>query len=91
MTEMNDKKFKKLRGRITEIYSTQTAFAEATGRDRSAVNKALNGERKLDLTEVQEWARDLHISPEEIHLYFFEEEVVKTKPEPKTVYEVPAA
>lgn len=76
MTELNvqDIKFRKLRARISEIYGSQTAFADATGRDRATVSKLLNGIKEFDPADIESWARDLAIPGPMYHAYFFNKE-----------------
>lgn len=50
-----------LETRLRRIDSNQARLARAMGKDRSVVNRLLNGERKLKLAEIETIAEHLHL------------------------------
>jgi len=63
--------YRKLRGRIKEVFGTQDAFAEAIGIGRVSLSQRLNS--KLDFTqnEINSACEVLEIEKSEIPIYFF--------------------
>lgn len=64
--------YSKLRGRIRELYHTESAFAEALGMNRSTLSIKLNNQVDFDQKEILNITKVLNIPKEEIPLYFFE-------------------
>lgn len=60
----------KLRGRIKEIYGTETAFAEAMNLSQTSISLKLNGIRKFDEDEIIIASKLLQIKPNEIGYFF---------------------
>lgn len=63
--------YRKLRGRITEIFGTQAAFALVLGLSRNSVSKKLKGKTEFTQSEIERWAKFLGIKKEEYVEYFF--------------------
>lgn len=67
--------YRKLRGKIREVFGTQEAFALAMGMSKSALSMRLNGKIKWTLDEVMKAKELLWIEDAEISTYFFTREV----------------
>lgn len=65
------KPFAKLRGRIVEIFGTQSRFAENIGVSEVTVINKLNGKYDFSLNDIIAWANALQISKDDIGAYFF--------------------
>lgn len=63
--------YRKLRGRITEVFGTQAAFALVLGISRNSVSKKLKGKTEFTQSEIERWAKFLGIKKEEYVEYFF--------------------
>lgn len=63
--------YKKLRGKIKEVYDTQEAFSSAMGMSRTALNLRLNGVIEWKSTEIVKACGLLEIPLADAHLYFF--------------------
>ena len=68
---MAEYSYNKLKGRIIELFDTQTAFATAIGKTADIVSAVLNGRREMSQSEIETWANVLQIEPEKYHIYFF--------------------
>lgn len=53
--------YNKLKGRITEVFGTQAAFAKAVGLSKNSVSKKLSGKTEFSQSDVERWAKLLHI------------------------------
>jgi len=79
--KMNDEKFdysfnyNKLKGRIREIFNTQSAFAEAMGMSTTSLSAKLNNKIEFSQKEIDKASDLLKIKKEEIPIYFFTPEV----------------
>ena len=75
--EMNEVKFdySKLKGRIREIFDTQSAFAEAMGMSTTSLSAKLNNKIEFSQKEMDKASDLLKIKKEEIPVYFFTLEV----------------
>lgn len=71
----------KLRGRIVEIFGSQSAFSEAVGSSISFISQYLNGKKQLDQATMNRWINALMIPAEEIKVYFFTPKVHETEQE----------
>lgn len=67
--------YKKLLGKIVEVYGTQAKFAEALNLSERTVSLKLNGKIEWKQGEMINISRLLHFSPSEIPAYFFTREV----------------
>lgn len=65
------KPFAKLRGRIVEIFGTQSKFAETIQVSEVTVINKLNGKYDFSLNDIVLWANALKIGKDEIGAYFF--------------------
>ena len=61
----------KLRGRIIEVFGSQSAFAEHVGNSVSYVSQYLTGKVYLDQRVINSWGKALGIVPAEYGVYFF--------------------
>lgn len=68
---MENKKFAKLRGRITEKFGTESRFAEFLGVSLITVSKKLTGKSGFSKKDIEKWCSALDIPIEEIGNYFF--------------------
>ena len=71
--------YAKLRGRITEKFSTIEKFAEAMGRDVSSISAKLNNKSSWKREEIEKACELLEIPLEKVHIYFFTPKVAKTQ------------
>lgn len=63
--------YRKLEGRIKEIYGTQTAFAEAMEMKQPALSQRLKGSTEWKTSEIAQACDLLDIPLSEAHVYFF--------------------
>ena len=68
---MTEFKYAKLRGRITEKFGTESAFAKALGVSIQTVSKKLCGASQFKKAEIEKWCELLDIPAKDIGLYFF--------------------
>lgn len=61
----------KLKGRIIEMYGSQTAFAAAVHRPKAYISQYMNGKVSLDQKTIDEWSTALGIPGRDICAYFF--------------------
>lgn len=73
--------YKKLYGKIKEVFGTQEAFAEAMGMSRTAINARLKQSVEWKTPEIVKACELLHIPIEEAHLYFFSVKSLENKTE----------
>lgn len=71
--------YRKLRGKIKEVYNTQNNFAEALGIGRVSLCKRLNNDLEFSNLEIFNACQLLKIPQSEIALYFFTPEVQKSE------------
>ncbi len=64
--------YRKLKGKIKEVYDTQKNFAEAMDMDYTALNQRLNGNTQWKMSDIAKACDLLSIPQAEIHLYFFD-------------------
>jgi len=67
--------YKKLLGKIVEVYGTQAKFAEALNLSERSVSLKLNGKVEWKQGEMIDISRLLHFPPSKIPEYFFTPEV----------------
>jgi len=67
--------YSKLRGKIREIFKTQSAFAEAMGMSTTSLSVKLNNNVEFSQKEIEKAVELLKIEKEEIPAYFFTLEV----------------
>lgn len=63
--------YKKLKGKIKEVYDTQEAFAEAMGMKRVPINQRLSGAVEWKTAEIALACDLLNIPLSSAHEYFF--------------------
>lgn len=83
MNNLKDKEivfdFSKLRGRIKEIYGTQTSFAIAMLMNESTLSNKLNNNVEFSPKEIYRACILLSIDFKELNSYFFTLKVQKTE------------
>lgn len=83
MEKLNDEDivfdFSKLRGRIKEIYGTQTAFAVAMLMNEATLSNKLNNNVEFSPKEIVRACLLLCIKIDEVNKYFFTLKVQKTE------------
>jgi transcriptional regulator with XRE-family HTH domain len=63
--------YSKLRGKIKEVFGTQSAFAEAMGMSSTSLSAKLNNNVEFSQKEIDRAVNLLKIEKEEIPAYFF--------------------
>lgn len=63
--------YAKLKGKITEVFENQGAFAQAMGMDRSTLSSKLGNKTPWKDEEIVKACELLNISIEKVHEYFF--------------------
>jgi len=63
-----------LKAEITRKFGSQEKFAEALGVSTVTVNNKLNGKSQFKLDEIDQWAKLLQISIEDIGKFFLSKE-----------------
>jgi len=63
--------YKKLRGKIKEVFGSQDEFAVAMGMNPATLSGKLNDRSGWTIKEAETACRLLDIPLEEVHLYFF--------------------
>lgn len=63
--------YRKLRGKIREVYGAQDAFAADMGMNPSTMSAKLTGKTDWSIKEAELACRLLEISLEDMHIYFF--------------------
>lgn len=63
--------YTKLRGKIVEMFRTQSAFADAMGMNKATLNGKLNNRSQWTADEITKACELLNIPLSEAHLYFF--------------------
>ena len=71
--------YNKLRGRIREVYGTETKFAQDIGLSRTSLSLRLNNLAEFSSEEMVKAADLLNFPVADIHLYFFVPEVQKSE------------
>lgn len=69
----------KLKGKIREVYGTQTAFAAAMGRSVCVINQKLNNKAEWTAKDIRKATELLGITVEEIPTYFFNLKIEKSQ------------
>ncbi|MDD3369233.1 MAG: DUF739 family protein [Lachnospiraceae bacterium] len=64
-------KYKKLRGRIVELYGTQEKFAEEIGISTTTMSKKMKCKSGFSQADMRKWADKLYIKTTEYGEYFF--------------------
>lgn len=63
--------YKKLKGRIKELYGSQKAFAKKVGLSINSTSMKLTGKRGFSQSDIELWAKFLQIERENFGEYFF--------------------
>ncbi len=69
--------YSKLKGKIREVFGTQSAFATAIGLSDVSVSNKLNNLIDWKQEEMEKSVEQLNIPFSEIHVYFFTKKVEK--------------
>lgn len=69
--------YRRLRGRIREVFGTETKFAKKLGISRTSMSQRMNNASEFSATEILNASRLLEIPAADIPDYFFSEEVQK--------------
>jgi len=69
--EVRAMRYQRLKGKITEVFNTQKAFAEAMGWKQPTLNQRLNGGTEWKASEIAKACDLLHIPLADAYLYFF--------------------
>ncbi len=56
---------RKLKGKIVELYGSQTNFAMKIGEDETFVSRVINGRRRLNEKQQRRWAKALKVNSED--------------------------
>ncbi|MBC5739515.1 DUF739 family protein [Blautia sp. 2744] len=75
--------YNKLRGRIVEIFSTQSNFASAMGWSERTLSLKMNGARSWKQTDICKAIQLLQLTIEDIPAYFFTPKVQRIELEHK--------
>lgn len=67
--------YRKLLGKITEVYMTQGAFADALGLSERSLSLKLNNKVRFKQDEISKACSLLGIKLEEVSAYFFTQDV----------------
>ena len=76
--------YDKLRGRIREVYGTESKFAEALEIGRVSLSKRLNNNVDFTRMEIFRACELLRIDPSDVAIYFFTLQVQKSEPNVST-------
>lgn len=63
--------YNKLRGRIIEVYGTQSKFAEKLGVSKNSVSKKMNCQTEFSQADIIQWSMLLNVQKDEYGEYFF--------------------
>lgn len=63
--------YRKLKGKIKEVFDTQEAFRIAMGMSKTKFNQRLNGSVEWKTSEIAKACELLHIPLSDAYLYFF--------------------
>lgn len=72
---MNNNIYAKLKGKISEVYGSQEAFAKILQVEQITVNRRLNGKTAFTADDIMRWSGALGIKKKDIISYFFDEKV----------------
>lgn len=67
--------YRKLKGKIKEVFDTQDAFAKALGLSYTSLNFKINDKRDWTVSEIMKACELLNIQLSDAHLYFFNRKV----------------
>ena len=72
--------YRRLRGRIREVFGTETEFARKLGISRTSMSQRMNNVSEFSSAEILNASKLLKIPAEDIPDYFFTEKVQKLEP-----------
>lgn len=67
--------YNKLRGRIKELYGSESNLANKMNVSKQLLSKKLNNQTRMTIEDVEVFSNLLKIQPSEIPLYFFKNDV----------------
>lgn len=67
----NTKPYRKLQGKIVEVYGSQRNFSEKIGLSDVSVTHKLSGKSAFRIDDIVKWSVALGISRDEVGNYFF--------------------
>lgn len=67
--------YRKLKGKIKEVYDTQWAFAKAMGMSYASISQRLNNKLEWNTSDIVKACALLNIPLEEAYVYFFTQKV----------------
>ena len=70
-------RYNKLRGKIVEVYGSQSRFAEEIGQSEQNITAKLAGRSSFTQDNIVTWCKALNIDQADIGKYFFSLEVSK--------------
>lgn len=56
---------RKLKGKIVEVYGSQSNFAMKIGEDETYISRVINGRRVLDERQQRRWAKALKVNSQD--------------------------
>lgn len=71
--------YDKLKGKIREVFGSQSAFADAMDKDNSTISLKLNGKSEWNRAEIEKACHLLKIDISEVPAYFFTAKVGKSQ------------
>ena len=69
--------YNKLRGRIIEIFGSQSKFASVVGQSEQIITAKLSGKSSFTQDNIIAWSNALNIDQNEIGSYFFTQKLSK--------------
>lgn len=76
---MPDLDYSKLRGRITEIFGSQSKFSKEIGLSEQSITAKLNKRSMFTQNDIIKWSLALRINTADIGLYFFNQDFQNVK------------
>lgn len=64
-------KYNRLRGRIVEVFGSQSAFSKAVGQSEQIISAKLSGNSSFTQENIIAWSEALNIDQNDIGSYFF--------------------
>lgn len=63
--------YSKLKGRIVEVFGSQSVFANKLGVSKNSVSRKLNCKTEFSQRDIEEWSKLLNIQLSDYGDYFF--------------------
>lgn len=70
-----DYDYRKLRGRIVEVFGTASAFADALGIHKAQVSAKLNNKVDITKADIEKWSPMLDIDTDDYGAFYFTKKV----------------